>query len=186
MRKYLKKYNEICAEYKIAIIFIHHITKSEYRKTPRNEAVSGAGAIVQKLRTIIDIRNNQDDDNYKYLTITKGNYLSQEEKKKAYLLSFDEENLLFANTGSRVGIEELSIKSEKAEVIDKALIDFNLIFTKDVMTTQDIKTRCYDLFGYKDRAAMDIISYGCVTNKIYKITKGCYSLKPPKSDENLF
>ena len=60
----------------------------------------GGAGLTQKARTVLQITDT--DTSERYLTIVKGNYTSKEFKSKSTVLNFDEDTLLFSNTGKFV------------------------------------------------------------------------------------
>lgn len=85
-RRFLEKYNRLANKYGYPIIFLHHIAKHADGKAASKNNMIGSQGNQAKSRVAIEIRN--DGKQKRTLTITKGNYLSDEDKERCYYLSF--------------------------------------------------------------------------------------------------
>ncbi len=119
VRATLKIINAFATRYKCSILVVHHLTKGGYGQTPAHVHVAGASSFVQKVRAVLELRNGE--DNTKFLSVIKGNYISQTLKSSAMILKFDEETFLHFDTGERIAIEDIPTKNQatsKSVIID--------------------------------------------------------------------
>jgi len=120
IRQTLKTYRSIANKFNCAIGFLHHTGKRTENIAPnKNNILSGQG-FEAKMRLVIELRNDQDNQDFKHLCIVKGNYLSKEYKEKSFKLHFDTVNMKFDFTGERVPFDELVGRTDKPE--KKALL----------------------------------------------------------------
>jgi len=109
VRAFLNQFNSLANEYGTTIIFLHHINKSAVGK-PNKKFISGSHGFEAKMRSVLYLTKDANDDNYRNLSIVKGNYLSSKEKSECYVLEFNEQ-LSFKNTGKRVPLNKLGEES---------------------------------------------------------------------------
>lgn len=112
IRKALNIYRSLANKFQCSIGFLHHTGKRTQKLAPSKDNILGGQGFEAKMRLVMELRNDVDDDDIKHLCIVKGNYLSKEFKNSSYKLEFDPETFLFSNTGERVPFEELSTPSE--------------------------------------------------------------------------
>jgi RecA-family ATPase len=96
-------------EYGTTIIFLHHTNKSAVGK-PNKKFISGSHGFEAKMRSVLYLTKDSNDDNLRNLSVVKGNYLSSKEKSECYVLEFNEQ-LSFNNTGKRVPLNKLGEES---------------------------------------------------------------------------
>ena len=100
VRKSLKALTTLAEKHHCAVIILHHTTKnSEYHKPDKNR-LNGSQGIEAKLRVLLELRQGQDGE--KLMTVLKGNYIPDRIKKESIVFSFDEEKLLFNETGKSI------------------------------------------------------------------------------------
>lgn len=100
VRAFFNTYEEVARKHGCSILFIHHVSKKGESSNPSKSNVLGSMAIEAKVRSVLEIRMNS-DDNYRDLYITKSNYLSPVEKKLPFKLKLDSNTLEFEFTGDR-------------------------------------------------------------------------------------
>lgn len=77
------------------------------------------------MRALLELRKHPNDENLRFLAITKGNYLSSAVKKKAKILKFDEKNLVFSVHEENIALSELNSVAKshprKKEILNEIL-----------------------------------------------------------------
>jgi AAA domain len=112
IRQTLNVYRGIANKFNCSIGFLHHTGKRTEKLEPsKNNILSGQG-FEAKMRLVIELRVDLNDENTKHLCVVKGNYLGKEYKNSSYVLSFDPNNFLFTNTGDRVPFDQLAALTE--------------------------------------------------------------------------
>ena len=109
VRTFLNQFNSLANEYGTTIIFLHHTNKSAVGK-PNKKFISGSHGFEAKMRSVLYLSKDANDDNLRNLSVVKGNYLSSKEKSECYVLEFNEQ-LSFKNTGKRVPLNKLGEES---------------------------------------------------------------------------
>lgn len=119
VRQFLNDYDKLAKKHETLIIFLHHIGKKTMNYDPSKNSIIGSQAFEAKMRVVLELRPNLNSKDLKDLWILKGNFLSSDYKAKSYILKFDEDLLLFSNTGNRGSTQ--SSKVNNPEIIKKVL-----------------------------------------------------------------
>ena len=106
VRSFLKNYNELANMYGVTIIFLHHTKKSSEGARPNKNSILGSQGFEAKMRSVMMLTKDKDDDTLRHLCVVKNNYLPEKDKKLSYVLRFNE-NLSFEATGKRVDFNDL-------------------------------------------------------------------------------
>ena len=106
VRSFLTKYSNLANQFGITIIFLHHTKKSSEGMKPNKNSILGSQGFEAKMRSVMMLTKDKDDDSLRHLCVVKNNYLSPEEKKYSYVIKFNE-NLSFEPTGKRVNLDDL-------------------------------------------------------------------------------
>ncbi|MBR3455527.1 MAG: hypothetical protein IKH26_09415, partial [Bacteroidaceae bacterium] len=85
-----------------------HTNKYAHNRRPSKYNLIGSPAIEAKCRTVIEMRTDPFQRNYKHLSVVKGNYTPDSEKNRSYMLEFSPQ-LTFKNTSRRVDIDTLTL-----------------------------------------------------------------------------
>lgn len=109
VRNFLNQFNNLANEHGTTIIFLHHTNKSAVGK-PNKKFISGSHGFEAKMRSVLYLTKDANDDNLRNLSVVKGNYLSSKEKSECYVLEFNEQ-LSFKNTDKRVPLNKLGEES---------------------------------------------------------------------------
>jgi hypothetical protein len=112
IRQTLNIYKSISHKYNCAIGFLHHVGKRTQKLAPSKDNILSGQGFEAKMRLVLDLRVDNENPDYRHLSIVKGNYLGSEFKTSSYKLLFDKDTFLFSNTGERVMFEELAEKTE--------------------------------------------------------------------------
>ena len=127
VRTFLNKYKELAQRHGCLVIFLHHTGKRTENLPPSKDNALGSQGFESKMRVLIEIRRDFNNNNNRHLCIVKGNYLPEEYKNRSYMLEFNSK-LQFTSTGQRVRFEELARPdfkgaqdNKKSEYITKAL-----------------------------------------------------------------
>jgi len=124
MRNTVKPFDCLAKKHNTLVLFIHHINKGAYDSIPDQKHIQGGSGLVQKVRCALQLVNGE--SNYKYLTVTKGNYCPREYKEKAMELTFDESTFTFAETGTQIPLEDLDQTKPKSAEDEKTQYFINL------------------------------------------------------------
>ena len=106
VRSFLTKYNELANMYGVTIIFLHHTKKSSEGARPNKNSILGSQGFEAKMRSVMMLTKDKDDDTLRHLCVVKNNYLPEKDKKYSHELKFNE-NLSFEATGKRVDFNDL-------------------------------------------------------------------------------
>lgn len=90
----------------VTIIFLHHTKKSSEGSRPNKNSILGSQGFEAKMRSVMMLTKDKDDDTLRHLCVVKNNYLPEKDKKMSYVLRFNE-NLSFEATGKRVDFNDL-------------------------------------------------------------------------------
>lgn len=112
VRPFLEGFRKLAFEYGFTILFLHHERKSSSESKPSKHSLNGSQGLEGKCRFVFLLKKDK-DLNKRNLCIVKQNYLSEEYKKDAVVLSF--KNMRFSNTGDTVGLNNLGNNNEKDE-----------------------------------------------------------------------
>lgn len=107
VRDVLNKFSKLATRHECLFVILHHTGKRTEALTPSKDNLVGSQGFEAKMRAVLILKKDLQDDALRHLCIVKGNYLSASEKEKSYLLRFNE-NLTFTNTEQRVHLSELS------------------------------------------------------------------------------
>jgi KaiC/GvpD/RAD55 family RecA-like ATPase len=92
-RNYLAEFNDIIQEYGCSVLFVHHIGKGKENLPANKGHMLGSVGIHGKARSVIMLSKLPSNPNVKTLIIVKGNYVSEDVKKRKMLLEFNPETL---------------------------------------------------------------------------------------------
>ena len=106
VRSFLTKYNEPTNMYGVTIIFLHHTKKSSEGARPNKNSILGSQGFEAKMRSVMMLTKDKDDNTLRHLCVVKNNYLPEKDKKYSHELKFNE-NLSFEATGKRVDFNDL-------------------------------------------------------------------------------
>ena len=109
VRNFLNQFNNLANEYGTTIIFLHHTNKSAVGK-PNKKFISGSHGFEAKMRSVLYLTKDANDNNLRNLSVVKGNYLSSKEKSECFVLEFNEQ-MFFKNTGKRIPLNKLGEES---------------------------------------------------------------------------
>src|SRR5690606_30781953 len=108
VREFLNHFSKLAKKYECLILFLHHTGKKTNKFSASKDNILGSQAFEAKMRVVLELKQYPNDENLRTLTITKGNYISSKVKKFSKVLSFDEEHLLFSDTGKELPSDSLS------------------------------------------------------------------------------
>jgi archaellum biogenesis ATPase FlaH/DNA-binding phage protein len=120
VRTFLHDYHQIAQRHKCLVMFLHHTGKRTEELTPSKHNLLGSQAFEAKMRLVIEMRADPQDDSIVHLCIVKGNYLPKEMKNDSFVLKFSQ-NLTFENTGSRTNFLNLNQPDAKNKKLTMAL-----------------------------------------------------------------
>lgn len=106
VRKFIQSYGDLINTFGCSVLFVHHNGKAGEKKEANKTHMLGSVGIHGKPRQVINLAKSPSDPNIKYLKITKGNYVSEENKKKIMVLKFDPKTLLHEVANEEIIKEE--------------------------------------------------------------------------------
>ncbi|SMC33685.1 AAA family ATPase [Moheibacter sediminis] len=108
VREFLNQFSKLAKAHNCLILFLHHTGKKTHKFTASKDNILGSQAFEAKMRVVLELKQYPNDENLRTLTVTKGNYISSKVKKFSKVLSFDEETLLFQDTGKNLHSDSLA------------------------------------------------------------------------------
>lgn len=108
VRIVLNEWHKLAIKYQCLIIFLHHTGKSTDTRAPSKHNTIGAQSFEAKMRCLVELRKDQNDENRRHFCIVKGNLLSQEYKSQSYVLDFNTDTFRFTYADERTPIDELA------------------------------------------------------------------------------
>ncbi|WP_027078854.1 AAA family ATPase [Maribacter antarcticus] len=100
VRQFLNGYDQLAKKYGFLILFLHHTGKRTNSKIPSKDNIIGSQAFEAKMRSVIELKPQNNNPNRKDLWVLKANFLELKHKNKSYILDFGKD-LLFSYTGNR-------------------------------------------------------------------------------------
>lgn len=122
MRRTIAAFDDIVRRYSICLMFVHHINKSGYNKTPSQELIQGGSGLVQRVRFALFLSKN--DDGQIFLNLPKGNQSPKFYKENRLPVNFDEDTLTFEVCGEWEPLNN-NKKGKKEDLTDISL--YNLM-----------------------------------------------------------
>lgn len=91
IRKFLKPFKNLAATYNTAVLFVHHVSKKgESSGQHGKQNVLGSQGIEASMRSVLELRKESIAQDERVLKITKGNYVSEQIKRKTFRLKLTE------------------------------------------------------------------------------------------------
>lgn len=106
VRQFLNKWRLLANKHTCLVLFIHHLKKGSENFAPSKNSLIGSQGFEAKMRTVLEVREDNGSPNTKHLCVTKGNYLPAEYKTASFELEFNN-YMVFTNTSRRVDFERL-------------------------------------------------------------------------------
>lgn len=113
VRSPLNKFKNLAQKHGSVFIVLNHVGKRTEKSKPSKHNSLGSQGFEAKMRMLAEIRMDPIDQDKRHLCIVKGNYISNEEKSKTYVLKMNTDNLLFEPTNDRVDFSNLIPASSK-------------------------------------------------------------------------
>lgn len=167
IRGVLNRYRAIANRYQCLIVFLHHTGKRTQKLVPSKDNILSGQGFEAKMRLVMELRSDIEDENFKHLCIVKGNYLGKEYKNSSYKLSLDPENFTFTDTGDRVPFEELATLTDAGAVVK---IPLKKAYEVDDLTHKTILEKVFDNGlkpKYKDLCTRISNKYGEATGTVF-------------------
>ena len=148
VRSFMEPFKTIAQDHECAIVFNHHCGKHNQYKLPSKDNLLGSQGFESSMRTVIELRQDFNDETKRHLCVVKGNNMPTENKNKSFELIFDFEKG-FSNTGQRSNFQDL-------------------VLHKNSQNPNDLEAKIFKLkeAGYRSSRK----NYGC-----FKRTKRSYS-----------
>lgn len=118
IRFFINKFSNLAKKYRCLIIFLHHTGKRTQKLTPSKDNLLGSQGFEAKMRMVVELRKDPENDKFRHLCIVKGNYLPGEYKTQSFKLEFLRD-LNFINLNERVDFDELGKSYGSRKVNDE-------------------------------------------------------------------
>jgi len=187
MRNSVKPFAKLASAHDCLILFIHHVNKGAYNQAPGQEHIQGGSGLVQKVRTALILSDG--DGDIRFLSPVKGNYTSKKLKKNSLVLEFNEDTLLFTNTGNLKATADLGVKpgERKEEKVEELEAIAQSVFGSRELTYGEFVKECCDSYGRgiatAKRYVKDMMEFDIISKKgnRYRLTKplGAPPASPP-------
>jgi KaiC/GvpD/RAD55 family RecA-like ATPase len=122
VRRTLAPLHRIAVEFNTQVLLVHHVRKSANGLAPDAAHVQGAGAIVAKARCALML--TKEADGSRYLSVVKGNQISESIKRESMQLDFDEDSLTCEFNGVHKSRDLIGI----ATTSTRAKVDWTTVF----------------------------------------------------------
>ena len=107
VRGFLGEFRSIAHKHKCLIIFNHHCGKNNDTRPPSKDNLLGSQGFESSMRTVLELRQDLNNPDYRHLCIVKSNHVGKEFKYNSFELDYNFETG-FKNTGNRIPFHELS------------------------------------------------------------------------------
>lgn len=108
VREFLNHFSKLAKTFECLVLFLHHTGKRTDKYTASKDNVLGSQAFEAKMRVLIELKHYPHDENLRTVSITKGNYISSKIKRFSKIVKFDEEHLIFEDTGKSVQTDSIA------------------------------------------------------------------------------
>lgn len=117
VRQQLGRIRDMAVAYHCAFILLHHNVKNSEKGAPDKNKMNGSQGMESKMRSLIELRLNEKNNDERLLTILKGNYVPVHLKKQSRCLNFSPDNFVYSDTGKS---HDFAAGGERAVHYDKA------------------------------------------------------------------
>ena len=107
VRGFLGEFRSIANQHECLIIFNHHCGKNNDNRPPSKDNLLGSQGFESSMRTVLELRQDLNNPDYRHLCVVKSNHVGKEFKCKSFELDYNFETG-FKNTGNRIPFHELS------------------------------------------------------------------------------
>ena len=101
VRSYLNNYSQLAQKHQTLFLFLHHTGKRTETLAPSKHNAIGSQGFEAKMRLVMELRPDPEQNDIRHLCLVKGNYLAEEFKHDSFMLRFTP-GLNFEATGERV------------------------------------------------------------------------------------
>jgi hypothetical protein len=165
------------------LLFIHHLNKAANNNTPHDKYIQGAGAFVQRARTVLML-SDEKESNDRYLHVAFEDDMSDKFKQNALVLHFDGEHKLYSSDGitvkpvTEINTQYSSFTTKGKELDLRDLLRFGRIYKRYEMA---------DLAGVNSNNGTmgRAIQKGLVEGWLVSCGKGKYEHVEPMSENSI-
>jgi len=140
IRSYLHNYHQLAKKYQCLVLMLHHTGKRTEDLPPSKNNLLGSQGFEAKMRLVLELRTDREDQYLRHLCIVKANYLPKEFKESSYVLRFDD-NMLYENTGERVEFEKLARSKKDRDDEKKAWLEIALRLNREGLSFEEISSK---------------------------------------------
>ena len=146
VRGFLQEFHDIAQRHQCLILFLHHTGKRTESLTPSKHNAIGSQGFEAKMRLVMELRPDPEQNDIRHLCLVKGNYLAEEFKHDSFMLRFTP-GLNFEATGERVPFAMLRDRTTER---DEELLEKMRDMRDQGMTYKQIA----DTLGYKSHSTV--------------------------------
>ena len=146
VRSYLNNYSQLAQKHQTLFLFLHHTGKRTENLAPSKHNAIGSQGFEAKMRLVMELRPDPEQNDIRHLCLVKGNYLAEEFKHDSFMLRFTP-GLNFEATGERVPFAMLR---ERTTERDEELLEKMRDMREQGMSYRQIA----ESLGYKSHATV--------------------------------
>ena len=138
-RRFLNQFTELIHKYSCTFLIIHHIGKGKEKQGASKNQLLGSVGIEGKARSVLMLEQPALHSSIRHLSIVKGNYVSEEDKKNIIFLDFDPNTLTYSKTDMiyQVG-KDIPKQTKQGRKRDPELVAKALKLRNDGYTLEEI------------------------------------------------
>ena len=146
VRSYLNNYSQLAQKHQTLFLFLHHTGKRTETLAPSKHNAIGSQGFEAKMRLVMELRPDPEQNDIRHLCLVKGNYLAEEFKHDSFMLRFTP-GLNFEATGERVPFAMLRDRTTER---DEELLEKMRDMREQGMSYRQIA----ESLGYKSHTAV--------------------------------
>lgn len=180
VRQFLNNFSNMANKYKCAIVFLHHTGKRTEDQAPSKNNSIGSQGFEAKMRLLMELRLDKNNEDLRHLCIVKGNYLPQSEKQSSHVIKMSE-NLTFEATGERVSYDQLlnngkdasNKRIEPSDITNETheLTLYKIFKSKKELSQRDLTEKLTHSYSISDKPARRFVDFYLDNGYIKNVSK---------------
>ena len=146
VRTFLNSFSQLAQKHQTLFLFLHHTGKRTETFAPSKHNAIGSQGFEAKMRLVMELRPDPEQNDIRHLCLVKGNYLAEEFKHDSFMLRFTP-GLNFEATGERVPFAMLRDRTTER---DEELLEKMRDMREQGMSYRQIA----ESLGYKSHTAV--------------------------------
>ena len=146
VRTFLNSFSQLAQKHSTLFLFLHHTGKRTESFAPSKHNAIGSQGFEAKMRLVMELRPDPEQNDIRHLCLVKGNYLAEEFKHDSFMLRFTP-GLNFEATGERVPFAMLRDRTTER---DEELLEKMRDMREQGMSYRQIA----ESLGYKSHTAV--------------------------------